>query len=1065
MEFIGNNAKTPKEFLDFMGQPKGSFGGSPIPIHFPDAMPSSSSFSTYSLRFHTPPSIPCNTSDPFLRCSCMDCDLSCPTFSPGTSLTSPTSFLKQGFQCSIGSFNCIGLVGLLLWIFIITSWAVFFILRHFKYRNYESLSQSSPLHPEESGRIDYPVQVTEDGIEPSLPSPEFEPLSSHFRVTQENEPPPSLHSFFERWFYSLGYACAKYPITIILMVSLLWLLSSSSLLFRSPHFVTDPVGLWVPPDSSAATSKAVFDQNFGPFYRIQQLIISTTSSNDSLLTAPNVQFLFSLKSDLLNIKAKVNENQTIQWTDLCLKPLQDEGGCMIESITGYWQNDILRFDPKNWWQHLSQCLEHPGEFECLPPFKRPILSEHVLNQGLNSTSFIITLVNQNSHDTVFLHNSKAWESELSHFLNSIQLPSSLRLSFNTESSIEKELRRSTKADFPTIALSYIAMFFYIVAQLKNPGLGMVAVLIVLASVSTAIGLFTWFQFPLNFVVLEVIPFLALAIGVDNLFLLVEGYHQVALFRSIPERIALAVAQRGPGCLISFLIELFIFLTASLIQIPVVTQFALSSSLTVTCLFIFQFTIFLAIMSLSLVPEIKHRASSWTLYLTWLSTWRHALYWSFLVFFLGCVFLLTNGSMGLDQKDVLPKNSNLTQYLDDFAHHYHVGPPVYFMVQNVSLTNLEQLEKLCSKFTSCQENSIPNLLDQSRKQPNITYLDSPVTTWLDDFLVWLRPSTDPSALSCCSIQKNSFDQLIPTFCTAQDSISDCQSCVLNEDWKLTNLSRLFHALGPHHLKVFLHHWLSSTPSETCPLAGGAAYQDSVNLTANTFAYRLNSVPLTNQHDYIQAYTSSSTHVLDTLQHHHPELDISVYSVFHVYFAQYPHLISMTFKLLFLSLINVIWLSLLFLRSFRATCVLSTSMILFTLLVSALNFGVFLVPLNAVSVVNFIMGIGLGVEFCVHIIKAFYQNATSLDDQIVQVHQTMFLIGSSVLSGIGWTKLVGILVLAFAQAHFFRIYFFTMYLCILVAGLIMSFMVLPILLYFFGGRSNDNEDTVDELPGTF
>lgn len=52
-------------------------------------------------------------------------------------------------------------------------------------------------------------------------------------------------------------------------------------------------------------------------------------------------------------------------------------------------------------------------------------------------------------------------------------------------------------------------------------LGIAGILIVLSSVACSIGIFSFFGIPLTLIVIEVIPFLVLAIGVDNIFIIVQ----------------------------------------------------------------------------------------------------------------------------------------------------------------------------------------------------------------------------------------------------------------------------------------------------------------------------------------------------------------------------------------------------------------------------------------------------------------------------------------------------------------------------------------------------------------
>ena len=52
---------------------------------------------------------------------------------------------------------------------------------------------------------------------------------------------------------------------------------------------------------------------------------------------------------------------------------------------------------------------------------------------------------------------------------------------------------------------------------------MVGVLIVALSVVSSLGFFSYLQVPATLIILEVVPFLVLAVGVDNIFILVQKY--------------------------------------------------------------------------------------------------------------------------------------------------------------------------------------------------------------------------------------------------------------------------------------------------------------------------------------------------------------------------------------------------------------------------------------------------------------------------------------------------------------------------------------------------------------
>ena len=59
-------------------------------------------------------------------------------------------------------------------------------------------------------------------------------------------------------------------------------------------------------------------------------------------------------------------------------------------------------------------------------------------------------------------------------------------------------------------------------------LGLSGVMVVTISVTTSIGVYSFMGVPLSLINIEVIPFLVLAVGVDNIFILVQTYQVMTL---------------------------------------------------------------------------------------------------------------------------------------------------------------------------------------------------------------------------------------------------------------------------------------------------------------------------------------------------------------------------------------------------------------------------------------------------------------------------------------------------------------------------------------------------------
>ena len=156
----------------------------------------------------------------------------------------------------------------------------------------------------------------------------------------------------------------------------------------------------------------------------------------------------------------------------------------------------------------------------------------------DSTAFISTYLLDNSDE-----NRKAameWEKAFLNATNTVvkdmAREAQLEISFLTDRSTEDELERETYMDSLTVVLSYLVMFIYIAISLtfltkRHAGvsqnvfvrshvvLALQGVSIVVLSVLGAFGLVSLLGMKVSLIVLEVLPFLVLAVGVDNMFIL------------------------------------------------------------------------------------------------------------------------------------------------------------------------------------------------------------------------------------------------------------------------------------------------------------------------------------------------------------------------------------------------------------------------------------------------------------------------------------------------------------------------------------------------------------------
>ena len=323
----------------------------------------------------------------------------------------------------------------------------------------------------------------------------------------------------------------------------------------------------------------------------------------------------------------------------------------------------------------------------------------------------------------------------------------------------------------------------------------------------------------------------------------------------------------------------------------------------------------------------------------------------------------------DQKLALPSESYLVRYFEDMEKHLDIGPPVYFVSQDVDVTGRIGQQHLCGHFTTCDDFSLANVLESERQQrSSSSFIAEPTASWIDDFLLWL----DPSKESCCRVRKRN-----PTlFCRATDPERLCQPCFKDREpaWDIT-MNGLPEG---EEFMMYLQQWLASPTTEDCPLAGRASYgaalaleEDGSGVEASHF--RTFHSPLRTQGDFIHSM-EAARRISEDLS---AKTGTSVfpYSIHYVYFDQYLHIIGITKELLGLGLASVLVVTALLLGSWR-TGLIVTGVVGLTIVSVMGVMGVWGINLNAVSLVNLVISLGIAVEFCAHVARAFMNVGSGL-----------------------------------------------------------------------------------------
>lgn len=1059
IDFIGGGAQNYTKFMKFLGDKK--LLGSPFQINF---LTEPNGLDAQGMRALSAKPKACHDPDPAFRCSCIDCPDVCPELPA----------VAEPEQCHVGLLPCLSLAVILIYsvflllLILASSYRAYRERRFRKPERVRLLQDPSPSDDEDEGDL-----VRNGGY--------LEPSYRAYR----------LNSICDRAFSRLGAVCARFPgLTIGTSFMLVVVLSFGWFRFAVE---TDPVRLWVSPSSEVAQEKEYFDSNFGPFYRAEQAFL--VNDTGPVMSYETLSWWCDVES---RVRRMISLNRGLSLDDVCFKPTGN--ACVVESLTGYFGGSFSSV-PIDWRERVSHCAASPGDVKCLPDFQQPLKPTMILGgyeatgNVLDARALISTwVVNNYAQGTEGEARAMDWEDSLRRVLEVVQEEANergLRVSFTTESSIEQELNKSSNTDARIVLISYAIMFIYAAlalgsatvtwkAVLTNPAnilvqskftLAVVGILIVIMSVSASVGAFSAVGIKATLIIAEVIPFLVLAVGVDNIFLIVHEFERVNISHQdeeIDERVARTVGRMGPSILLSAVTETMAFSMGAFVGMPAVKNFAAYAAGAVFINAVLQVTMFISVLALNQRRVESLRADCLPCLTVRKATSsglpdshmyedvaeegvvqqfirrfyapallgrkvKVAVVILFLGLFTAGLSLMPEVNLGLDQRIALPSDSYLIQYFNDLGAYFETGPPVYFVTRDVNVTERIHQRQLCGRFTTCEEFSLAFVLEQESKRPNVSYLSGSTASWIDDFFYWLNPQQN-----CCKENGNiCFEDREPP-------------------WNITLYGMPEGLEFIHYLK----RWITASTDASCPLGGRAAYSnalliDSSRLMTNASHFRTSHTPMKSQEDFINSYTAARRIASGISKDH--QIDVFPYSKFYIFFDQYVSIIQLTGTLLGAAIAIVFVITSILLGSTATGALVTTTVIMIVVdVIGAM--AVTGVSLNAVSLVNLVICVGIGVEFCAHMARAFMFPSRVIMDSAptkfrgkdARAWTAMVNVGSSVFTGITITKFLGVCVLAFTRSKIFEIYYFRVWLALVVFASTHALILLPVVLSYFGGE---------------
>ncbi|KAF0990703.1 hypothetical protein HZS_1074 [Henneguya salminicola] len=1043
-------------------------------------------------------------------CSCINCEITC-----------AIPYTIDKIHLIFNKFTVFQLVVLCFYIpFVIIYMAVFIII-YLRYRSRHVLYETNN---EDEEIADININQVYNEEEPLLGF-----SSTTYRFQQKVQ--YCMQNLLRRW--GIFVASNKICFSLFSLIVLIFLSSGIAYHFE---VTSNPIDIWSPPNSEFRKQKEYFDENFGPFYRVEQIIMKATNvkNTNHVVDGNNVTFgstlqsdiieqVFKLQQDIHQLKATYVSNNIIHnvsLADICFKPLEPQNThCAMFSITQYFQNNLTlfkeMFNGSDWHNHIYNCVGVPetmvdssfGNASCFSDFFAPVNPKLVLgnytDDPIEATVLVINFLVNNYIKNTENSISIAWERSLLAYLKDFKHPN-ITLSYSAECSVQDEIDRQSHAEARTVSISYLVMFIYVCFSLgtfsfKNFStffvkqkimLGFVGVILVFLSVLSSIGLFCYLKYKVNMIILEVLPFLTLAIGVDNIFLIVHELRR--LKRSlendiiIPNLIGEVMANVGQGMVVSAVAQITTFSIGAISNIPAVKSFTLFAAAAIAINFFMQMTLFLVILTLDCMREQSKRPDilccitcpnaveedhpgvlehlfNLISKITLSCYARPIILFSFITVWFVSLYHVPSLKIGLDQTTALPINSYLQVYFKDIFKYLKSGPPVYFMVYPGYRYEQKKYQDLISSCPGCDPDSLTTTIFRYSKISNYSKIATASYSWLDAYAAWLRP--DETNL-CCRYKidpTTNKSVFCPSYLTKNDK--DCKPCIKPNDEPVNVTEEEF--------SLFLPWFLLDLPGEICPHGGKPNYGKSVVLNNEYYVKKDKNAPsvltsafmayhtsLASSDDLISALTQAvniSKTISKTLNH-----TVMPYSVYYIYYESYFTIWKEAAISFGVSLVAILSVNL-FLYGFEVRmAIIMTSLIYLMNLVNAGFMYARGIHLNPVSLVNLILFIGINVEFLSHIGRAYLSAPSPSRTQKAKF--ALAQTGASVFSGIAMTKILGVLILSFSSSILFRVYYFEMYAIAILVGSLHGLILLPVVLSYFGptiaNTSRNPESLLDE-----
>ncbi|KFO30816.1 patched domain-containing protein 3 [Fukomys damarensis] len=582
----------------------------------------------------------------------------------------------------------------------------------------------------------------------------------------------------------------------------------------------------------------------------------------------------------------------------------------------------------------------------------------------------------------------------------------------TSLSRQLEFEVTSKTVIPLFHLAYLLVILFAVTSCFRLDCIRSKVLVAVFGVSSAVlavvssfGLMLHIGVPFVIIVKNS-PFLILGVGVDDMFIMISAWQKTSLMDSIRKRMSKVYAHVAVSITITTTTNVLAFYTGIMSSFRSIQYFCIYTGTTLLFCYFYSITWFGAVMALDGKREV--------VCLQWLK--RPGQKWSSLK--KACC--LPFGSVPDEREtDVHPMNVFFRDYFGPFLTRTKTK---FFIV-------LTYILYMTSSIYGCLQ------VQEGLDLRNLAGDDSYITPYFDTEEDYFS-DYGPRVMVVITENVKYWDE---------DVRQTLEKCMMNfEDNKYVD---------KNVTEFWLQTYVQYMKNNTQDLNDKNSFIDNISAFLNTFPNFMYDINISSSNEIISsrgfiqtrdvAYTISKKFMLQQLRGiaKKCEVPLLVYNHAFIYFDQYGAILENTLRNVIVASAAMFLVSLVLIP--HPMCALWVTFAIASVIVGVTGFMAFWnVNLDSISMINLVICIGFSFDFSAHISYAFVSSSEpSANGKAIEA---LHLLGYPVLQS-ATSTIIGVCILAAAQAYIFRTFFKVMFL-VMVFGAAHGLIFIPVFLTF-------------------